>query len=119
MGPVDRPATTGLRVTVVRAPAPRQTEERVVELPAGSRVRDALAAAGWLEGEDALPASWHVGVWSRAAALDQALHDGDRVECVRDLRVDPKVARRERFAGQGARTAGLFARRRPGSKSGY
>jgi uncharacterized protein len=29
------------------------------------------------------------------------------------------VARRERFAKQGARTSGLFAQRRPGAKSGY
>jgi putative ubiquitin-RnfH superfamily antitoxin RatB of RatAB toxin-antitoxin module len=119
MAPADSPPPARLRVTVVRAPAPRQTEECVVELAAGSCVRDALAAAGWWDGEDGLATSWHVGVWSRAATLDQALHDGDRVEWVRDLRVDPKVARRERFAGQGARTAGLFARRRPGSKSGY
>jgi hypothetical protein len=37
----------------------------------------------------------------------------------RALKVDPKVARRERFARQGARTTGLFARQRPGGKSGY
>ena len=29
------------------------------------------------------------------------------------------LARRERFAKQGARRAGLFARRRPQSKQGY
>jgi len=37
----------------------------------------------------------------------------------RPLRVDPKLARRERFGQQGARAAGLFARRRPGAKPGY
>nr|MCU0926665.1 RnfH family protein [Hydrogenophaga sp.] len=47
------------------------------------------------------------------------LREGDRVEVYRLLRVDPKVARRERFVGQGARRAGLFAQRRPGSKAGY
>jgi putative ubiquitin-RnfH superfamily antitoxin RatB of RatAB toxin-antitoxin module len=47
------------------------------------------------------------------------LQDGDRLEVYRPLRVDPKVARRERFKGQGARTAGLFAKRRPGAKPGY
>ncbi|MGH8819682.1 MAG: RnfH family protein, partial [Rhodoferax sp.] len=31
----------------------------------------------------------------------------------------PKVARRERFRKQGARTAGLFAKKRPGAKPGY
>jgi hypothetical protein len=41
------------------------------------------------------------------------------VEIYRPLRVDPKVARRERFKKQGARTAGLFASRRSNAKSGY
>jgi len=41
------------------------------------------------------------------------------VEIWRPLRVDPKLARRERFGRQGARSAGLFAKRRPGSKPGY
>ncbi|EXU78428.1 hypothetical protein AX13_16930, partial [Comamonas aquatica DA1877] len=40
-------------------------------------------------------------------------------ELYQPLKVDPKVARRERFAQQGARGAGLFASRRPNSKSGY
>ena len=74
----------------------------------------ALQAAGWsIEGVD------EVGLWGRKAPLDRTLHDGDRVELYRPLRVDPKRARRERFGRQGARTAGLFARRRPGSKPGY
>jgi putative ubiquitin-RnfH superfamily antitoxin RatB of RatAB toxin-antitoxin module len=47
------------------------------------------------------------------------LKEGDRVEWLRGLRVDPKVARRERFQKQGSRAAGLFASRRPGAKQGY
>ena len=47
------------------------------------------------------------------------VRDGDRVEIYRDLKVDPKVARRERFRKQGARATGLFAQRRPGAKPGY
>jgi sulfur carrier protein len=47
------------------------------------------------------------------------LQDGDRLEIYRPLKVDPKVARRERFARQGAKTTGLFAKRRPGAKAGY
>ena len=35
------------------------------------------------------------------------------------LRVDPKVARRERFNDQGAKSAGLFTKKRPGAKAGY
>ena len=51
--------------------------------------------------------------------MGRVLREGDRVEVLRELRVDPKVARRERFNQQGARSTGLFARRRPGAKSGY
>jgi hypothetical protein len=59
--------------------------------------------------------------WLRCwnAAPQQVLQDLDRVEIYRPLKVDPKVARRTRFVEQGARTAGLFARKRPGAKAGY
>lgn len=57
------------------------------------------------------------GIWGRRAPPGQLLRDGDRVELYRLLTVDPKVARRERFVLQGARTAGLFARERNRSKS--
>ena len=60
-----------------------------------------------------------VGVWGRKAQLDQALRHLDRVEIYRPLTVDPKVARRERFAKQGAKTAGLFVKKRPGAAAGY
>jgi len=45
--------------------------------------------------------------------------EGDRLEVYRPLTVDPKVARRARFVRQGAKTAGLFANKRPGAKAGY
>jgi putative ubiquitin-RnfH superfamily antitoxin RatB of RatAB toxin-antitoxin module len=62
---------------------------------------------------------WQTAVWGKPVALDQVLTDGDRLEVLRPLRVDPKVARRERFQKQGAKTAGLFANRRAGAKPGY
>jgi hypothetical protein len=49
--------------------------------------------------------------------MTHALQEGDRLEVLRPLRVDPKVARRERFQRQGAKTAGLFAKRRTGAKA--
>ena len=60
-----------------------------------------------------------LGVWGRQVASGHLLRAKDRVEIYRSLKVDPKIARRERFARQGARTAGLFAKRRVGSKAGY
>jgi len=38
---------------------------------------------------------------------------------VRELRVDPMTARRERFNKQGIKKAGLFKTKREGAKQGY
>ncbi|NML48245.1 RnfH family protein [Ramlibacter sp. G-1-2-2] len=103
-----------IRVVVACSPAPRQVLEWPLELPEGATVRDALQACPQLAADGA-----EVGVWGRKASPDAQLREGDRVEIYRGLLVDPKVARRERFQKQGARAAGLFAKRRPGAKPGY
>lgn len=109
-----------MKITLMHAPAPREVVEEVWELPEGCTVGEALGRAGWLQRFPAMEAEpLAVGIWGRKAGWDTALRDGDRVEVVRGLRVDPKVARRERFKGQGARATGLFAKRRPNSKAGY
>ncbi len=107
-----------MRVSLVFASAPREVHETAVALAEGATVADALKASGWIGRFGALD-DLSLAVWGRRCAADQVLREGDRVELLRDLRVDPKVARRERFVGQGARTAGLFAQRRPNSKAGY
>lgn len=110
-----------MRVELVFCPGPREVFSRSLDLPEGTCVADALRAAGWPQ--DAATRDWgdapQVGVWGRKQGLDHVLREGDRVEVLRPLRVDPKVARRERFAQQGARSTGLFNRRRPGGKAGY
>lgn len=109
-----------MRVLVLYSPAPRQVLEWAVDLPAGATVRDAVRASGWPEatrGQDV--SALDIGIWGRRSTLEQAVQEGDRVEIYRPLLVDPKVARRERFQKQGARAAGLFAKRRPGAKPGY
>jgi len=63
--------------------------------------------------------NWQTAVWGKPVDPSYLLKDGDRLEVLRPLRVDPKVARRERFQKQGAKTAGLFAKRRAGAKPGY
>ena len=109
-----------MRVSLLYAEAPRTVHEAQVELAPGATVAQALAVSGWAQRFPSLLASEvTLGVWGRRCTTEQVLRDGDRVEAVRALRVDPKVARRERFQGQGARGAGLFAKRRPGSKAGY
>ena len=99
-----------LQVTVAICTEAGAVREWCGEMPAGSQLADALRLAGC--DATALDA---VGVWGKAAPLTHVLRDSDRVEVYRPLRVDPKVARRERFVSQGARSAGLFAHK-PGAK---
>ena len=79
-----------IKVEVVQA-APGKAETRALSLPAGSRVADALAAAGLASGDK-------VGIFGRVVQLDAPLADGDRVEIYRPLMLDPKEARRRRAA---------------------
>jgi putative ubiquitin-RnfH superfamily antitoxin RatB of RatAB toxin-antitoxin module len=104
-----------IAVTVLYSPAPRETHEWRLTLPAGATLLQALRASGMgslvTDGDFAqVP----VGIWGRKARLADVLRQGDRVEIYRPLQIDPKVARRERFRKQGARAAGLFARKKSG-----
>ncbi len=109
-----------MQVHLVFAPAPRQVVERVLTVAEGSTVREALEQAGWRD-EFQLDHRTDLtyAIWNHKARLSSVLKPLDRVEIHRPLRVDPKLARRERFSRQGARTAGLFARQRAGAKPGY
>jgi len=80
-----------MRVEVIRAWLHRFDSVRV-ELPEGARVADAVRAAGW--DQDAEISGYAVfGVISQP---DSLLADGDRVELLRPLTLDPKEARRRR-----------------------
>lgn len=108
-----------LHITLAVCAAPGSVAEYLLQLPEGATVADALTAcdAGPRLCEGKVGAA--LGIWGRQVTPDCKLAQGDRVEVYRPLKVDPKVARRERFARQGARTTGLFARQRPGGKPGY
>ncbi len=109
-----------MKIVLVYSPAPRQVSEWTLELPAGSTVAQALESSGIFLAFPELAASRQVlGIWGRKTSLKQALQDADRLEIYRPLRVDPKVARRERFNKQGVNKSGLFARKRAGAKAGY
>ena len=81
-----------LRIEVVRA-WPRRFERVALELPEGATLGDALAASG-------LPLDGVAGyaLHGERAGPEAPLHDGDRVELLRPLLVDPKEARRRRAA---------------------
>ncbi len=113
-------AGASLKVEVAYAPAPREVWLRSLALPPGATALDAVVNAGLFAAfPDLAGTALHVSRWGRRCRPDDVLRDGDRIEVCRPLRVDPKKARRERFEAQGARSAGLFARKRPGAKAGY
>ena len=105
-----------LHISVVFSPGPRQWREWTLQLPPGSKVADALAQIAELPGLlraaglPEQPERCRLGLWNHAATAQSLLRDQDRIEIYRELKVDPKVARRERFVRQGRRGAGLFAK---------
>jgi putative ubiquitin-RnfH superfamily antitoxin RatB of RatAB toxin-antitoxin module len=102
-----------MQITLALALGPRLVHEWTAHVPDGATVGDALDQLPWRDSiSDEIANSLHLSLWGRAAQADTALREGDRIELTRPLRVDPKVARRERFDSQGKRTAGLFARKR-------
>lgn len=110
-----------IAVTLVYSAKPRHLIEIGVQLEEGSTVEQALLASGLAaQFPELASADTSVGVWGKKMLLSHVVRALDRVEVYRALTVDPKVARRERFASQGAKkAAGLFAKRRTGAKAGY
>lgn len=85
-----------MRVALALA-LPGQQELVELELTEGATVGDAIAAA---RADPRLAnldlAGFKVGIWSRAASTASVLREGDRVELYRELKADPKDARRAR-----------------------
>ena len=94
--------------------------ERQVILPltaqAGITLRDAIVASGILEEFPEIDLeAVKVGIFGKAARMDAALRDGDRVEIYRPLIADPKEARKKRAAeGKGLKNR---ARKAPAKAS--
>lgn len=83
-------AAASIHVEVVRA-WPRRHETVALTLPEGATVADALAACGFdLAGIDGY------AVFGERVHGQALLQDGDRLELLRPLQVDPKQARRQR-----------------------
>ena len=111
-------------ITVVCATGPRQVVELRHTCPEDTTVQHVLQALAQSLDLDAAALQavvddGRMGVWGKPVSADRVLVQGDRLEVYRPLTVDPKVARRQRFVRQGAKTAGLFAKKRPGAKAGY
>lgn len=86
-----------IRVEVVRA-WPRGFQTADLLLPEGATVADAIARSGLGSTEIAGQA-----VFGEVVAPSRQLQDGDRLELLRPLQVDPKQARRERAQAQRSR----------------
>ena len=82
-----------MKVELIRA-WPRRHEALALELDPGATVATALAAAGWQDD----PETVAYAVFGVRAAPGTALRDGDRIELLRPLQLDPKDARRRRAA---------------------
>ncbi len=109
-----------MKIQLAYGSTPRVVHEEALEVATTCTVGEALAQSGWLiRFPEIKTEQLRISIWGRMVEPLQTLREGDRLEICRALRVDPKVARRERFVGQGARGTGLFAQRRPGSKAGY
>jgi putative ubiquitin-RnfH superfamily antitoxin RatB of RatAB toxin-antitoxin module len=108
--------------------APRHVQEIQLQVPVGSTVQAVLEhgveqhlpSPGTTD--DASLSSLQFqqpGIWGKKVPWSQVVQSGDRIELYRPLKVDPKVARRQRFKRQGKGRTGLFANRKSGSAAGY
>jgi len=91
-----------IRVEVV-FPLPERQGLVKLDLPQGATVRDALSAyrsrvADGPELGDAVPQIPSIARFGHLVTLDDPLADGDRLDILRPLIVDPKEARRRRAA---------------------
>jgi len=96
-----------VRVELVWSPQAGEVQHRWLELGEGATIEAALRACA-----DFRPPAGElrVGIWGRMRPLDTVLRDRDRIEVYRPLTVDPKEARRQRYAKRGER---IVSRHRP------
>ena len=80
-----------MRVQLLRA-WPGRCETTEVEVPEGTCVGDALRATGWR----CEPPFVGMAIFGQLCDASTRLQEGDRVELLRPLQLDPKEARRRR-----------------------
>ena len=117
-----------LQVTLCWSLAPRHVQEMSLHVPEGSTVEAVLdqGVSQWLQSQGSADMAalsslkfQQPGIWGQKVAWGHPVQAGDRIELYRPLKVDPKVARRQRFKRQGKGRTGLFANRKSGSAAGY
>ena len=130
--PKQSMAERTVAVTVCWSLAPRHVQALSLQVPEGSTVMAVLAqcldvcAAQLQQGQGSSDgttltslAFQQPGIWGKKVAWSHLVKADDRIELYRPLKVDPKVARRQRFKRQGKGRTGLFANRKSGVAAGY
>ena len=116
-----------MQIQCLYSPSARQLIDLSLTLPEGCTVFEAIQSLKSCpelhdhlkDLEAAFEDERGLGIWGRIVHRTYALKPGDRLEIYRPLLVDPKMARKKRFKGQGKGRTGLFARRRIGAVAGY
>jgi putative ubiquitin-RnfH superfamily antitoxin RatB of RatAB toxin-antitoxin module len=109
-----------ITVTVVVGAGQRDARTAEIRVAPGTSAATAIAKSDVLKLlSDVEIDALQVAIWGRKVQPSHLVRDNDRIELCRPLKVDPKVARRERFQRQGAKSAGLFNKLRAGAKAGY
>lgn len=100
-----------MRVELVWSPATGDVQHRWLEVPEGATLASALAGCAEFMAAQTQPlALSRIGIWGRVRPLETPLRERDRIEVYRPLTVDPKEARRLRYAKRGER---IVSRHRP------
>ncbi|WP_300555332.1 RnfH family protein [Limnohabitans sp. Rim8] len=115
-------------VTLCWSLGPRHVQEMRLQVPNGSTVAfvleqgvaQSLKSQGSTDDVSLSSLQFQQpGIWGKPVPWNQVVQADDRIELYRPLKVDPKVARRQRFKRQGKGRTGLFANRKSGSAAGY
>lgn len=100
-----------MRIELVWSPGPGDVQHRWLELPEGTTLETALrGCADFMDAQAEPLDTLRIGVWGRVRSLSTMLRECDRIEVYRPLTVDPKEARRQRYAKRGER---IVSRHRP------
>ena len=100
-----------MRIELVWSPRAGDVQHRWLDLPEGATLESALRGCADFMAAHATPLDGlRIGIWGRVRPLGTALRERDRIEVYRPLTVDPKEARRQRYAKRGER---IVSRHRP------
>ncbi len=100
-----------MRIELVWSPCACDVQHRWLDLPEGATLESALrGCADFMAAHTAPLDGLRIGIWGRVRPLTTALRERDRIEVYRPLTVDPKEARRQRYAKRGER---IVSRHRP------